>query len=180
MYNLHYSVDHNFLSCTGAIALAKGMQQNKSLKEMKWVVNLLILWWCYLTVLSQASAQGHSQLKRQKLKLGGCMEEVIKWFNFPCTRAYPECEVSCQRVPNWLALLLCLCFVKASPTVEKAVSCYKVDRLIALLPIFLGGTSGTWILCCRRKTLRTRPWIGVCNPLMPNVVVPKVHQNSRS
>ena len=35
--------------------------------------------------------------------------------------------------PNRLALLVRLCFVKASPTVEKAVSCYKADRLIASL-----------------------------------------------
>ena len=35
------------------------------------------------TVLSQARDHRRSQLKRQKLKWGGCMEEVLKWFNYP-------------------------------------------------------------------------------------------------
>ena len=35
--------------------------------------------------------------------------------------------------PNWLALFLRPCFVKASPTVEKNVSCYRADRLVASL-----------------------------------------------
>ena len=40
---------------------------------------------------------------------------------------------------------------------EKAVSCYKVDRLIASLPIFRSVQS----------------WRGVCKTLMPDVVAPK-------
>ena len=86
------------------------------------------------TVLSQASAHGYSQLKRQKLRVGGYTEE-LKWFNYPCTRARPGCKVSCQGVPNRLALLLHPCF-EASPTVEKAVLCYKADRIVASLPSF--------------------------------------------
>ena len=39
IYHLHYSVYHNSLSFTGAIALAKALQQNKSLEELKWVAN---------------------------------------------------------------------------------------------------------------------------------------------
>ena len=39
MYHLHYSVYHNSLTSTGAIALAKALQQNKSLEELKWVAN---------------------------------------------------------------------------------------------------------------------------------------------
>ena len=35
MHNLHYSVYHNSLTSTGAIALAKALQQNKSLRELK-------------------------------------------------------------------------------------------------------------------------------------------------
>ena len=45
------------------------------------------------TVLSQASAHGHSQLKHQKLGLGGYMEEVLEWFNYPHTSAQPRCKV---------------------------------------------------------------------------------------
>ena len=36
------------------------------------------------------------------------------------------------------------------------------------------------ILCCRGRTLWTRLWTHVCKPLMPDVVVPKVHQNNCS
>ena len=38
----------------------------------------------------------------------------------------------------------------------------------------------TWILCCRGSTLQTWPRTGVCKPLMPGVVSPKVHQNNCS
>ena len=38
--------------------------------------------------------------------------------------------------PNRLALSVRLCFVEVSPTVEKAVLCYKADRLVASLPSF--------------------------------------------
>ena len=77
-----------------------------------------------------------SQLKHQKLRVGSCMEEVLKWFNYPRARAYSGCKVSSQGVPNRLASLLCPCFVKASLTGKKAVLCYKADRLVASLPSF--------------------------------------------
>ena len=38
-YNLHYSVYYNSLTSTGAIALAKALQQNKSLEELKYVIS---------------------------------------------------------------------------------------------------------------------------------------------
>ena len=38
--------------------------------------------------------------------------------------------------PNRLASLVRLCFVEASPTVEKAVWCYKADQLVASLLSF--------------------------------------------
>ena len=37
---------------------------------------------------------------------------------------------------NQLAALVCQCFINASLTVEKAVSCYKADRLVASLLSF--------------------------------------------
>ena len=81
------------------------------------------------TVLSRASAHGCSQLKCQKVRVGGYMEKVLKWFNHPHARTHPGCKVSCQGV-------LHCCFVRASSTVEKAVSCYIADRLVASLPSF--------------------------------------------
>ena len=69
------------------------------------------------------------QLKCQKLRVGGYMEKELKLFNYPRTRAHPGCEGSCQRYQIDLHSR----FVEASPTVEKAVSCYKADRLVASL-----------------------------------------------
>ena len=83
------------------------------------------------TVLSRASAHGHSQLKRQNLRVSSCTEEVLKWFNYQT-----GCKVSCQGVPNRLASSLRSCFIEASPTVEKAVTCCKADQLVASLPSF--------------------------------------------
>ena len=37
MHNFHYSVYYNSLTSIGAIALARALQQNKSLEELKWV-----------------------------------------------------------------------------------------------------------------------------------------------
>ena len=112
------------------------------------------------TVLSRASAHGCSQLKCQKVRVGGYMEKVLKWFNHPHARTHPGCKVKCQKVRvggymekvlKWFnhpharthpgckvscqGVLHC-CFVRASSTVEKAVSCYIADRLVASLPSF--------------------------------------------
>ena len=46
--------------------------------------------------------------------------------------------------------------------VEKVVLCYKVDRLVALLPTFPS-------VCCLQYD--------VCKPLMPDIVAPEAHQN---
>ena len=42
MHNLHYSVYHNSLTSTGAEVLARALQHNKTLKELKWVVSWLM------------------------------------------------------------------------------------------------------------------------------------------
>ena len=86
----------------------------------------------------------------------GATEEVLEWFKYPCTSAHPRCKVSCQEVPNQLTLSLCLCFVEASPKVEKAVSCYKADwpSLVAKFPQRLSlAVSEFWAAgekCCER------------------------------
>ena len=84
--------------------------------------------------------------------------------------------------PNRHALSDHPCFIEASLTVEKAVSCYKVHQLVASLLSFrtFSRRLSTQILCCSGRTLQMRPWTGMCEPLMPDVVVPKAHQNNRS
>ena len=87
------------------------------------------------TILSRASAHGHSQLKRQNLGVGGYTEKVLKWFNYPEQGPTPDAKLAAMG-PNRLASSVRLCFVEASLTVEKAVSCYKADRLVAPLLSF--------------------------------------------
>ena len=33
-------------------------------------------------------------VKHQKLRVGGCMEEVLEWFSYPLTSAHSGCENS--------------------------------------------------------------------------------------
>ena len=75
---------------------------------------------------------GRSQLKRQKLRVGGYTEATI-----PAQGSTPDAKLAAmQGVPNRLASSLRPCFVEASLTVEKTVSCYKADRLVASLTSF--------------------------------------------
>ena len=84
---------------------------------------------------------------------------------------------------NQLASSVHPCFIEASPTVEKAISCCKADWLIASLLSFL----------CIQLSLAVRKFRAggknavnmatdgcVHEPLMPNVAAPKAHQNNRS
>ena len=83
--------------------------------------------------MSRASAYGRSQLKRQKLRVGGYTEGLT----IPAQGPTPDAKLAAmQGVPNRLASSLRPCFVEASLTVEKAVSCYKADRLVASLTSF--------------------------------------------
>ena len=134
--------------------------------------------WNEATVLSWASAHGHSQLKRKKLRVGGCMEEVLKLFNYLPARAHLGCKVSCQGALNHLALSLFPCFVEASLTVEKAVTGYKADQPIYPRSQVSAAFSHRWQswLCDAGKMLWTRPWTGVCEL----DVVPKAHLNNHS
>ena len=96
----------------------------------------------------------------------------------PC-KDPPRCKVSCQGVMNRLALSLRPCFVEASPTVEKAVSCYKVDRLVASLPSCRSVQSSLAVceFVLQGRTLRTRPRTGVYKS---DVMELKAYQNNRS
>ena len=64
------------------------------------------------TVLSRASAHGHSQLKRQKLRVGSYTEKELKWFNYPHARVHRRCEVSCQGAPNQYVHVCQQCIVR--------------------------------------------------------------------
>ena len=57
------------------------------------------------TILSQASAHGRLQLKRQKLRVGSYTEKVLEWLNYLRARAHPRCEVSSQGVLHYRFVL---------------------------------------------------------------------------
>ena len=86
------------------------------------------------TILSRASAHGRSQFKLQNLGVGG-YTKCLNGTTIPEQGATPDVKLAAMG-PNRLASSVRPCFVKASSTVEKAVSCYKADRLVALLLSF--------------------------------------------
>ena len=61
-----------------------------------------------------------------------------------------------------------------------AVKNWPTRSLIAKFPQRLVVACTTQISCFRERMQRTRPQKGVCEPLMPDVVVSKAHQNNRS
>ena len=57
---------------------------------------------------------------------------------------------------------------------------WPTHSLVAKFPQCSVIACSTQISCCRERTLQRRPRTGVCEPLMPDVVVSKVHQNNPS
>ena len=139
---------------------------------------MLSYWLC--TVLSRASTHGHSQLKRQNLRVGGYTGNMLNWFNYPHARAHPGCKVSCHGTES-------TCIVGSSMIrrgqPDSGESCIVLQSrptrsLVAKFPQRSVIACSTWNSCCR--TLQIRPRMGVCEPLMPDVMAPKAHQNNRS
>ena len=132
------------------------------------VLCLTILW---STLLSRASAHGCSQLKRQKLRVGGYTEKVLESFNYPHARAHPRCEVNCQDVPHRRFMLR-----RGQP--DSGESCimlqsWPTHSLIAKFPQRSVVVCSTQISCCRERTLQTRLQTGVCEPLTADDVASK-------
>ena len=96
------------------------------------------------------------------------MKEMLEWSNYLHANAHPGCEVSCQ---NWPVSSLRPCFVEASMMVENHYHCQPSTSYVAC---------STWILCRKLRMPWIRLWLGVCKTLMPDVVVPEVHQNDHS
>ena len=105
-----------------------------------------------------------------------------KWFNYPHARAHPGCEVSCHGTES-------ICIIGSSMIRRgqpiSGESCIVLQsrltrNLIAKFSQRSVVACSMRNSCCRGRTLRIRPWAGVCEPLMPDVMVPEVHQNNRS
>ena len=103
-------------------------------------------------------------------------DKVLKWFNDPRARAHPRCEVSCQGVLHRR-------FIRASsrPVWQwRKLQSWPTCSLVAMFPQCSVITCSTQISCCRERTLRMRSQSGVCEPLMPDVVVSKAHSDNHS
>ena len=132
--------------------------------------------------MSQASAHGHSQLKHQHLRVDGYTENLLKWFNYPHARAHLGREVSCYGT-KWTCIVSSSVIRRGQP--DSGESCIvlqsgPIHSLVVKFPRSSVVTCSTQISCCRERTLRTRPQMGACEPLMPDVVSPKAHQNNCS
>ena len=99
--------------------------------------------------------------------------------NYPRARAHPRCEVSSQGVPHHH-------FVHASsrPARQWRKLCHTTKLTDSQPRCQVSACSvvacSTHFSCCRERMLRTRPRTGLCEHLMPDVVVSKVHQNNCS
>ena len=88
-------------------------------------------------ILFWASAQERSQLKHQKLRFCGYMEEVFEWFDYLRTNTHPRCEDSSQDVYTESTCIVALTVVRQSqPDSGERCIVLQVDRLIASLPSF--------------------------------------------
>ena len=101
---------------------------------------------------------------------------------YPHARAHPGCKVSCHGT-EWTCIVSSSVIRRGRP--DSGESCIvlqsrRTRSLVAKFPQRSVVACSTRFSCCRRRMLQTRPWTGVCEPLMPDVVSPKVHQNNCS
>ena len=80
------------------------------------------------------AVHGHSHQRHHKTRVGGCTEEVLRWFNYSHASIDPGCKNNQTRVPNHPALSLHPCFVSTSPTMEKSQKADGFYRLVTELP----------------------------------------------
>ena len=105
----------------------------------------------------------------EQVPMGACSLSVKIWgwavtrrtrlndSTIPMQGPTPDAKLAAMGL-NGLASSVCLWFVEASPTVEKAVSCYKVDKLVASLLSFRSVQSSLAVCefraageeCCKR------------------------------
>ena len=125
-----------------------------------------------ITILFQANTQGCSQLKRQNLRVDGYTKNSLKWFNYPHARAHPRCEVSSHGT-EW-TYIVSLSVTRRGQS-DSGESCIMLQSgpthsLVAKFPQHSVVACSMRISSCRGRTLQTRPRMGVCEPLMPDVV----------
>ena len=107
---------------------------------------------------------------------------MLKWFNYPHARAHPGCEVSYHGT-EWACIVGLSMIRRGQPNSGESCIMLQIGPTRSLVAKFLQHSvvaCSMQISCCRGRTLQMRPRTGVCEPLMPDVVLPKVHQNNCS
>ena len=103
--------------------------------------------------------------------------------NYPHARANPKCEVSCHGT-EWTCIVGSSVINRGQPDSGESCIVLQSGPTCSLVVKFpqrsVVVACSTRISCCRGRTLQMRPRTGVCKPLMPDVVTPKVHQNNCS
>ena len=128
------------------------------------------------------STNGCSQLKHQNLRVGGYTEKVLKRINYLHARAHTGCKVRCHGTESTCIVHLSVLRRGRTDSGEKCIVLQSgpTRSLVAKFLQCSAIAGSTQISRCRGRTLQTRPWTGVCKALMPDVMVPQVHQNNRS
>ena len=119
------------------------------------VINDRVKMMCFLfCVIPYCPEQAPTGARGSSTKIWGWPVTWRKCLNgstIPMQGATPDVKLAVMG-PNRLASSVRPCFVEASPTVEKAISCYKEDRLVASLLSFCSVQSS--LAVCEFRTAR--------------------------
>ena len=133
------------------------------------------------TVLSWTSTHGRLQLKCQKLRVGCYTKEVLEWSSIYTQAATQDAELATRgywidlhrhfacaslRPARWWKRLYCT---------RKRTDFYPHCQASAAFV-----TCSAWISCRKLRMLQMRLWTGVCETLMPDVMLAEAHQNDHS
>ena len=140
---------------------------------------------CFLYFLTQRNLRSlfyyipyASSSSTKKLRVGGCTEEVLAWFNYPRASAHPGAA-------RWYWIDLHCCFTRASSRpAQWWRRLYRARKRTDPYPCCQASTMFVaWsmrISCCKRGTLQTRLRMGGCETLLPDVAAAEAHQNDHS
>ena len=115
----------------------------------------------FFLLIPYCSRQVYSQIKRQKLRVSVCTEEVLGWFNYSCASDHLRCKVSCRgyRIDLHCHFTCTLSRQEGKLNLTRKQTdlwprCWKASATFI--------DCSTWISCCKQQMLWMRLWMGVC------------------
>ena len=132
--------------------------------------------------MSRASAHGRSQLKHQKRRWAVTRRKSLNGSTIPEQGATPNAKLAARGYEIDLHRRSSVLHRRQPDSRESCIVLQSelTRSLIAKFPQCLVVTWNTQILCCRGRTLQTRLRMDVCEPLMSDVVAPKVSATDQS